>query len=832
MRPSLRRLLGALIPLVLALAFSVALLARTPAHEERDVVQERLDKASVPLGPGHALGQTFLSRHAGLKAVELLLVVYDESRELPPTARIVLTLERLDKAVKSPIRVELGAQGLKHNQRVRFAFAPLADSRYATYRLTLSCDADYGLGFWHTTSDAYAYGEMWDGPAKGPGDLYFTTIYDYRPLDALKDIGSAARRYGRYLAALLVLLFLPGLVLCLYFLPAGRCDVPSYLALALALSLAAWPLLLLWASAPGVSLAGGGAWGIIAVLLVAGLYGGIRKARSQGIAPDPGQGLAQGRRPRADYLPDVALVVVLLLTLATRLLHVRELVVPAWVDSLHHTLITQLISEQGVVPTSYQPYLPPQDFNYHFGFHANAAVLTWLTGLPAYQAVLLLGQVLNMAAALVAYAGAACLTRNRWAGVASALFAGLLSSMPAYYVSWGRYTQLTGLLLLPLLCRVTSWLLAAKSTGRGVWVIGVILAGGLALTHYRVLIFYSLFVLAYIPLSLWRVRRVSLGAVEVLLAALALAALAVAAIFPWVARFLVRVIPRVGETYGGWASAEGTGNALSMGILDIGWGRSLLYIAGAGAIWGLLRRKGEVIVLLATVGLCFLIANLRLLGLADIWLIHNEAVMISLWLPMSLLCSWLVGDVLSLLGRGLRHLPKRLPGEGLLRAGLLSVTVVLACWGGWHLVDVLNPVTVLVTPDDLRAIEWVAENTPPEARFLINTGKWMQELRMGTDAGWWLPLLAKRQVTLPSVLYAQSQGTYREAVNDLARTVEESESLDDAALRERLAREGVTHVFVGARGGRLMPQDLDPSPYYRLRYATGPVRVYEFVGMP
>jgi len=87
-------------------------------------------------------------------------------------------------------------------------------------------------------------------------------------------------------------------------------------------------------------------------------------------------------------------------------------------------------------------------------------------------------------------------------------------------------------------------------------------------------------------------------------------------------------------------------------------------------------------------------------------------------------------------------------------------------------------------------------------------------------------------VTLPSVLYAQSQGTYREAVNDLARTVEESESLDDAALRERLVREGVTHVFVGARGGRLMPKDLEPSPYYRLRYATGPVRVYEFVGMP
>jgi len=828
MRPRPRRILFGAISLILALAFSAALLARSPAHEERDVVQERLDKASAPLGPGHTIGQTFFSQHAGLKAVELLLVVYDESRELPPSARIVLTLERLDKAGTSPIRVELGARGLKHNQRVRFAFVPLAGSKYATYRLTLSCDADYGLGFWHTTSDAYAYGEMLDG-AKEPGDLYFTTLYDYRPLDALGDIGSAARRYGRYLPALLVLLFLPGLVLCLYFLPAGRCDAPSYLTLALALSVAAWPLLLLWASVAGISLAKGGAWGIAAVLLVAGLYGGVRKARAKHSRQEITNRLARGQMFRPDYLPHIALAVVLLLTLATRLLHVRELVVPAWVDSLHHTLITQLISAQGVVPSSYQPYLPTQDFHYHFGFHANAAVLIWLTGLPAYQAVLILGQALNTAAALAAYAGAACLTKNRWAGVVSALFVGLLSSMPAYYVSWGRYTQLTGLLLLPLLCRVTSWLLAGESPSRRVWVIGVILAGGLALTHYRVLVFYGLFVLAYIPLSLWRVRRVSLGAAEVALAALALAALAVVAIFPWVARFLLRVIPRVGGVYGGWASSEGASNSLSMGVLDMGWGRPLLYVAGAGAIWGLLRRKGEVIVLLATVGLCFLVANLRLLGLADIWLIHNEAVMISLWLPMSLLCGWLVGDVLSLLVRGLRHSPARPHWEGLLSAILLPATVVLAFWGSWHLVDVLNPVTVLVTPDDLRAIEWVAENTPPEARFLINTGKWMQELRMGTDAGWWLPLLARRQVTLPSVLYAQSQPAYREGVNDLARIVEESKSLDDAALRERLAREGITHVFVGARGGRLMPKDLEASPYYRLRYAIGPVRVYEFV---
>lgn len=129
-------------------------------------------------------------------------------------------------------------------------------------------------------------------------------------------------------------------------------------------------------------------------------------------------------------------------------------------------------------------------------------------------------------------------------------------------------------------------------------------------------------------------------------------------------------------------------------------------------------------------------------------------------------------------------------------------------------------------------MSWVAENAPPEARFLINTGLWQGDIHTGSDGGWWLPLLADREVTLPCVFCYGGSATYRQTVADLALAVEEAKSLDDPALRERLVREGVTHVFVGARGGRLMPRELDPSPYYRTLYSRGPVRVYEFVPGP
>jgi len=70
---------------------------------------------------------------------------------------------------------------------------------------------------------------------------------------------------------------------------------------------------------------------------------------------------------------------------------------------------------------------------------------------------------------------------------------------------------------------------------------------------------------------------------------------------------------------------------------------------------------------------------------------------------------------------------------------------------------------------------------------------------------------------------------YFERVNALGIAVEQADSLDDPAFLERLRAEGVSHVFVGTRGGRLLPRDLDQSAHYRTLYAHGPVRIYEVV---
>jgi len=138
----------------------------------------------------------------------------------------------------------------------------------------------------------------------------------------------------------------------------------------------------------------------------------------------------------------------------------------------------------------------------------------------------------------------------------------------------------------------------------------------------------------------------------------------------------------------------------------------------------------------------------------------------------------------------------------------------------------VNPVTVLVTEDDLAACAWIREHTPEDALFLVNAREWQGDLVVGTDGGYWLPLLADRRTTVPCVFYHHGPPEYRATVTDLVHAVDGAPAVDDPALLAALRQAGVTHVYVGARGGRLLPRDLDGNPHYPTLYASGPVRVY------
>ena len=181
-------------------------------------------------------------------------------------------------------------------------------------------------------------------------------------------------------------------------------------------------------------------------------------------------------------LRNVLLLIAFVLLLAWRFYQIRDLVLPAWVDSLHHTLIVRLILENGGLPDSLAPYMDVP-FSYHYAYHALTAAFAFLTRMPAEQAVLVLGQVLNALVAVSVYRlGTALWADWRRAGTA-ALLVGFVFQMPAYYVTWGRYTLLTGLVLLPLAMAVALDI-ANKERSNQRLVKLAVLTGGLLLSHY------------------------------------------------------------------------------------------------------------------------------------------------------------------------------------------------------------------------------------------------------------------------------------------------------------------------------------------------------------
>ena len=75
---------------------------------------------------------------------------------------------------------------------------------------------------------------------------------------------------------------------------------------------------------------------------------------------------------------------------------IRTVETPLWGDSYQHTMITQLILDNDGLFNSWLPYAQYKTLSIHFGFHALTAVYAWIRNANASQAVIWMGQILNI----------------------------------------------------------------------------------------------------------------------------------------------------------------------------------------------------------------------------------------------------------------------------------------------------------------------------------------------------------------------------------------------------------------------------------------------------
>ena len=770
------------------------------------------------LTPSHTVGQTFVAQHGGLEGIQVWLTPVEGSR-----GNVLLHLRLKPDAETDLATASLSLRNVTRAGFYSFSFPSFRHSHSRYYYAFLEMTGEGRVRVGQGPGDAYINGALYQDHAPLDGQMAFRLMYDPAVM-ALELIMAVARGVGLLTVAGMVYV-LPGWAL-LDLVWHQRLSWAEKLSLGAGVSLSLYPLLFLMTDLIGLHLGSLYAW----LPLLSGL--GILLWRYRPWKPRIArESLKQWVRSDA-FWPDTTLLIVTTMVFAVRLLVVRTLDAPMWGDSYQHTMITQLLIDNQGLFNSWKPYVPYKSLTVHYGFPTTAAILSWMTGIGSVRATLWAGQLVNGIAALTIYPLALRLTDgNRWAGVIAVLTAGLLSPMPAYYVNWGRYAQLTGQAILP----VALWLLCGTIDERRIAWKAPLLAGavlaGMTLTYYRMPFYYALFVASWLiswGIPRWKLNmRTWLTGVRSLVL---IAGIALLLFLPWGLRILGG---ELAETIGtGATQASSLAHVRkAYGIwrrIDVFVPYPLLAISIVALGWSMVRQRWQVASLgLWVLGLASMVAG-TLVPIPGANMMQNFAVLIALYIPVALLVGWVFGEIT-------RLVPGAIPGRGW---AIGTLALATAIWSGAGRTRIVDPSFIMVTRPDIRAMSWIKKNTPPDTKFLVEGFRiYDGRSAVGSDAGWWLPLLGARENTMPPQYALLNEAPvdpdYDQRVVDLVAHLE-TKPLDTAENLKALCSRGVTLVYVGQGQGKVgagamqlfSPDVLEMSSAYQEVYHRDRVRIF------
>jgi hypothetical protein len=447
-----------------------------------------------------------------------------------------------------------------------------------------------------------------------------------------------------------------------------------------------------------------------------------------------------------------------------------------------------------------------------------------------------------------------------------------VSIFPAFYVNWSRYTQGLGLALLPV-----AWVLLLEvlaqyhsrqqqrqrqgtpaasaqtqpAPGRhitwhgalqqsGPYMLAVLASAGLALTHYRIAMIYAGFVVLYL---LWRVvasvrarrRLPEVGAVFqriVLVGALTLASL-----LPWMVNlaqnFTRRFVGRDTETAVEYYSLDRT---LGPNLV---YHPSVLFMVALGVIGlaiSLWRRNPYATLLTLTWLLLGVWSNPYLLpfrlpyaGYLDVTTLLSGA-----WVPLALLAGYALAEI----ARGFLALGDTLPDTRarMWRAsavGLLGAALLVFGFAASMSLSAMLDNKPYIARADAEALTWTRDNLPRGSYVLANpfAFPWSPQSVHGSDAGLWVPLAAPGVRTsvppLPAYNERARDANYLRDLLDVTINTGYQASGPMQPSWVALKEAGITHIFVGTRGGGLTVPVLLESDRTRLLFHKDAAWIFE-----
>lgn len=781
------------------------------------------------LDQNQTIEQSFISRRPRLNGISLWVTFVHDLDSNPPTGQLLFKLYSSNRDTQLLFATSIPISSSWDNSQIDITFPPQDDQPGQPYYIQIesSGSAIQVLG---RNEDTYPDGTAFIHGEETVADISFHTTYDYGLNAVLQDLSTWALKPGLILL-LGLSLFLPGWTLLDLFGLRKFYSHNEQAALSVGLSLAVIPLLMFWSTVLQIRWSNTGVFWIFGFLtgywILRFVISNLISKNNHYMQLESTVNLHE-KNDSSHFSKGLILCGIIAGVFFVRLAMVRDLATPAWVDSVHHALITQMIIKNGGFPSSYAPYMEFDIHNYHVGFHSNLAVFTWLSGLGIHDSMLIYGQALNALASLSVYLLTTTLTRKPQAGLFAAFITGFLTPMPAYYTSWGRYTQLAGLLILPsILSFLILGLRQDKSANqhfhvkRNSILLAIIAISGLFLVHYRVLAFLILLLFAKFISDLTfqgsSPRKAILS--KWLISTFVILIGSVALVFPWFFHAISQIfIPKLTPPAFNPVTLF---NDFSWRFLTTALGKQALLLASIGVVTTSTTNMPLIMTMLLWIIQLLFFANMDALKLPGGGFITGTSVVIMLFLPISVVGGSFLDQITSAW-----QITLRVQTNPFIRkvfwGVIIVISVFVATLGARQILPLLNPITILSRQADLDAIDWIQHNIPTDSTFILNSFSWGFGLYAGSDGGYWISPITGANSLPPPALYGLGKPEIVNHINTICQIVVNTDT-SPQELWNLMDENKVEYIFIGRRGGPLSYSALLRSNLFDQVYNTNGV---------
>ncbi|MAT42521.1 MAG: hypothetical protein CL609_09285 [Anaerolineaceae bacterium] len=780
-------------------------------------VQPSIEVEPKELSTTVEYGQTFFSRENGLTAIDFYIVDVIQPGEVKLE---LYSIDNLDEPIVSTERnINLGVK----NEFVRFDFNQNIFSLNQDYYLKLSVPGEAVIDIGNSYADVYSSGAMYENA--NPIERQMAFRLGFNRLQVVFGLLTTFLQWLLWLGFSILLFFIPGFALYKLFWSNNALSLGSIIGISFGIGAAIYPVLLLWMRVIGLQLHQWNIWIVIIPSLIFSVYSLIKTLKHT---------KKTFRFNQSFFVHEkkwffLAYLIIVTAIVFTRFWVIRSIEVPMWGDSYQHTMIAQLILDHGGLFQSWLPYVPYETLTVQYGFPAASAVFAWISGESSIYSTLIVGQVFNILSILVLYPLGEKVTRkNNWGGNIVLILAGIFSMMPAMYVNWGRYAQLSGQVVLPILMWMMWELLEKREefTWKKIFLTGLLLVG-MSLNYYRTPFIFAFFAAAIILgllIKNWKSRSFWYHILKVNLPIIFIAILF---LLPWGTRLIgsnlssaleagvTREIPlqSVINDYQAW-------RAIKNYVYPV-----LLMFSILGFVLAGLKKNWNIWLIFLWTIFISVYKFTQIFNFPGANMMQSFAILIMLYIPVSILAGYFLTEVVNYIPRW----------KNLIVFVMIFIVLIPGVNTARKIVD--EPFYAIVKRPDLRAMQWIKENTKSDSNFLIEGFRiYNGNSSVGSDGGWYIPLLTKRHNTIPPQYALLNEKpidpNYTEMVTERIKMIEEAGL---SSIIPEFCRGELTHLYIGQDHGlvgennpKLFDEEDIDLEYFSLVYKEDRVRIYQF----